>query len=855
MTNALQAGSHSCLFPPGRRKGRVEKIKWRMLGLLFILGCLPFMGFAQLPTISGISPALGTTIPGTVVTITGSNFNTSIANNIVQFGAVKGTVTAATATSLTVTTPVGATYAPVTVLNTSSGLTGTSVKPFMPTFVGKGSLTNNDFLPPVGYLTGSSAFAPAIGDLDNDGKPDLVTVNNAGNSVSVFRNISSSGSITASSFAGKVDYASGGDSPDFIAIGDLDGDNRLDIIITNRNSSSVSVFRNNSSAPGSISFQSQVSFATGLNPNCVAIGDLDKDGRQDLVVSNNGASTISVLRNLSSSGSINFAAQFTVATNSSPMSVAIGDLDGDGKSDVAISNSSIGTLSVYNNTSTPGTISFGSGASVAAASTFGRLAIGDLDGDGKSDLVVSGSSGGDFLSVLQNSSFPGTLRFEPKIGFSTGVGGTNPYSVAIGDLDGDNKPDLAVSNIFGSSVTVLRNTTSIVGLISTTSFAFRQVVSIGTFPVGLAIGDLDGDGRPDMALTGGSAGLQVLRNNPSTIVSFNANGGSGSMTDQIIALDVPASLTSNAFTRSGYSFGGWNTSADGSGIVYNNATIYAASTATATLYAQWVQAPTITAFSPAIGNPGTLVTLSGTNLALPTAVNIGGVPAIVVSKTNTSLVAMVMPGATSGSILVSNGAGTGSASGSFTVTATPYPVAQQGGKLVGTGSTGVSSQGQSVAVSADGNTAIVGGLSDNNGAGAARVYTRSGGIWTQQGPKLVGTGAVGNANQGRSVSLSADGNTAIVGGIADNGYVGAAWVFTRSGGIWTQQGPKLVGTGAVGTSFQGSDLSLSADGNTITTLLVPPGYLPEVAAPGHNKVVNWWASVITVPRQKQWVLL
>jgi hypothetical protein len=74
--------------------------------------------------------------------------------------------------------------------------------------------------------------------------------------------------------------------------------------------------------------------------------------------------------------------------------------------------------------------------------------------------------------------------------------------------------------------------------------------------------------------------------------------------------------------------------------------------------------------------------------------------------------------------------------------------------------------------------------------GAAWVYTRSGGVWTQQGSKLVGTGAVGNAVQGISAALSADGNTAIVGGPIDNGRSGAAWVYTRSGGVWTQQGLK-----------------------------------------------------------------
>jgi uncharacterized protein (TIGR03437 family) len=144
---------------------------------------------------------------------------------------------------------------------------------------------------------------------------------------------------------------------------------------------------------------------------------------------------------------------------------------------------------------------------------------------------------------------------------------------------------------------------------------------------------------------------------------------------------------------------------------------------------------------------------------------------------------------------------------------------QQGGKLVGTGAVAGAYQGTSVALSADGNTAIVGGPSGNlndfvAGVGAAWVYTRSGGVWTQQGNKLAAADAVGNAGQGASVALSSDGNTAIVGGPGDNGNAGAVWVYTRSGGVWTQQGSKLVGTGAVGGAYQGWSVALSSDGNT-----------------------------------------
>jgi hypothetical protein len=134
--------------------------------------------------------------------------------------------------------------------------------------------------------------------------------------------------------------------------------------------------------------------------------------------------------------------------------------------------------------------------------------------------------------------------------------------------------------------------------------------------------------------------------------------------------------------------------------------------------------------------------------------------------------------------------------------------------LVGTGGSGATQQGQSVALSADGNTAIVGGGGDDANTGAIWAYTRSGTIWTQQGSKLVGTGAVGEARQGSSVAVSGDGSVALAGGNGDNSGTGAAWVFARSSDIWTQQGNKLVGTGAAGKAEQGASVALSADGNT-----------------------------------------
>lgn len=159
-------------------------------------------------------------------------------------------------------------------------------------------------------------------------------------------------------------------------------------------------------------------------------------------------------------------------------------------------------------------------------------------------------------------------------------------------------------------------------------------------------------------------------------------------------------------------------------------------------------------------------------------------------------------------------AGTGAA---WVFTRTNSLWSQQGRKLVGSGGVNGpdgSNQGESVALSADGNTLIAGGPNDSSGSGAAWVFTRYAGTWSQQGNRLVGSGGTGNANQGSSVSLSADGNTAIIGGPSDNSGAGASWVFTRSAGVWSQQGEKLFGAGGVGNSGQGKAVSLSADGNT-----------------------------------------
>jgi hypothetical protein len=134
----------------------------------------------------------------------------------------------------------------------------------------------------------------------------------------------------------------------------------------------------------------------------------------------------------------------------------------------------------------------------------------------------------------------------------------------------------------------------------------------------------------------------------------------------------------------------------------------------------------------------------------------------------------------------------------------------------------------SVALSLNGETALVGAPDDRAGVGSVSVFTRSGSNWIQQGPALAGSGEIGRGAFGSSVGLSADGDVALIGGRSDGASgegqccaTGAVWVFTRSGSTWTQQGPALTDGRAGDNAEFGDGVALSASG--ATALIGAPG--------------------------------
>ena len=599
---------------------------------------LVFVG--PLPQIASFNPTGGPV--GTSVTISGIGFSSTPANNIVYFGATRATVTAASATQLTVTVPIGATYQPIAVL--VNGLVAYSKLPFLTTYPGWGKVDATSFLPKLDFATGSHPYSVSIGDLDGDGRADLAVANSNSNTLSVFRNTGTPGAI---SYAAKIDFATGA-NPYSVAIGDVDGDGKPDLAVSNYSSNTISLFRN-IGTPGAISYAAKIDFATGSNPYSVSIGDLDGDGRADLAVANYNNNTLSVFRNTGTPGAISYAAKIDFATGANPSSVAIGDLDGDGRADLAVPNHFGNTISVFRNTGTPGTVSYAAKTDLAAGYRPFSIAIGDLDGDGRADLAVA--NGSNMTSVFRNTGTPGAISYAAIIDFATG----SSTSIAIGDLDGDGKADLAVTNPGSNTLSVLHNT----GTPGAIGYAAKIDFATGSYPFSVAIGDLDGDGKADLAVANYSSNtVSVLRHEPklSQTITF-------SPLPNKIAGDAPFTLTASSSTGLPITYTSSNTTvATVSGntvtIVGRGYTSITASQAGNSTYAPASQVqqllfvgplPQITNFTPTSGPVGTAVTISGTGFNSTPAANIvyfGATRATVTAATATQLTVTVPVGAT-----------------------------------------------------------------------------------------------------------------------------------------------------------------------------------------------------------------
>jgi len=464
--------------------------------LLLLLLCISTWVYGQVPVISSFSPASGPA--GTMVTINGNNFGTSVGNNAVYFGATKAAVINASATQLTVRVPGGSTYLPISVTNTDTRLMANSTVPFIPTFSNSNqALVSADFNVPQQIPSISLTSSIITGDIDGDGKPDVVVTNPLNAVISVFLNAGFSGAITRSSFAPGVTIGAGGADPDNVQLADLNGDGLLDMVA--RSGSWDALIYINNSTPGHVEFAPPIdvifknnTIATTLSH--IIVTDVDKDGRPDLVASciSYENKTTAIMRNTSTSGVLSFATEVDFDGGNNVLSIDAADMDGDGLPDLLIVN---GTVTVMRNTSTPGNINFSAPVNLGLANYYEKMAsLGDLDGDGKPDIIITDN--GNLLnpatpsiSVLRNTSVSGSISFATATTFTSGGQQVKPV---IADMNGDGKPD--VVSIGNGTVNIFRNISTSGNIALDKPAALNYSIS----PSDLAIFDINNDGRPDV---------------------------------------------------------------------------------------------------------------------------------------------------------------------------------------------------------------------------------------------------------------------------------------------------------------------------------------------------------------------
>ncbi len=389
------------------------------------------------------------------------------------------------------------------------------------------------------FSTGSGAFSVAVGDFNGDGKPDLAVANENANTVSVFLNTTAPGATTPT-FAPRQDFATAAD-PVAVVVGDFNLDSKPDLAVVEQGSNLVSIFLN-TTAPGAatVSFAPRQDFPTGPGPVAAAVGDFNGDGEPDLAVVNQYSNTVSVLLNTTAPGATiaSFAAKQDFATGSLPNSVAVGDFNGDGKLDLAVADLGSSRVSVLLNATAPGSLtpSFLPRTDFGTGSAPDSVAVGDLNGDGMPDLAVTNFFSNS-VSVLLNTTAAGasTLSFSAKQDFTTGL---YPDSVAMGDFNGDGVLDMVIANSSSNSVSLLQNTTG-PGAVNP-SFAAKQDFATGTEPVSVALADYNGDGMIDLAVANfRSNTVSVLLNTAGPTATITRSTAIGTIIDD----DSPASIT------------------------------------------------------------------------------------------------------------------------------------------------------------------------------------------------------------------------------------------------------------------------------------------------------------------------
>lgn len=479
--------------------------------LAIILG-LSGVAYAQAPVIQNVDPL--TVAPNDTIVITGSGFNNTPANLDVWFGTVKGTVVTSSEFAVEVKVPPQASFSAAEVVNRATRLSAKAPLKLMPSLQTE-TFSAAAFAAPVTFSAPEELWDLCTCDLNADGKPDIAATKFSSASSSfanstdlmLLQNNSTPGNLTAGDFQKydktnmpALNLAFG---TDHVVCGDLQGDGYPELIVTRAGSTrnSVHIFRN-TTVGTTLNFTvvPPLLMDVGHFATRLVLRDLNRDGKPEIIATNSFNDVFYIFLNQSSGGTLSF--------NPVPVKVSIKigagdvlttyeaevvDLNGDGLPEVIINQFQTSDLYILRNQST-GTISFAAPQKITFPGGLNRLNSADFNNDGKPDLAIT-STLNNQLDVLLNQTAAGatSFTFAPSISMITSTG---PWGLDLSDIDGDGDPDITVAN---------RNQTAINVFLHNGNFAspgFVKTDVTTTLPTrNLKTGDLDGDGKPDIAYT------------------------------------------------------------------------------------------------------------------------------------------------------------------------------------------------------------------------------------------------------------------------------------------------------------------------------------------------------------------
>ncbi len=459
---------------------------------------------AQPPVISSVTPA--NTYPTNQVIINGSGFSATSSQLQVWFNQVKGNIVSSSEFSITVTVPASASFGVVEVINLTTRLSAKSSFKFSPYYSGT-TFNSALFEAPITFSGTNELFDLCSCDLNADGKPEIaVTRIDNETDIIVLQNTSTPGSLSFNRLdKGNLASLNIGAPTEKITCGDLNGDGKPELIATRSGATRNVVFALPNTSAGTVSFGAAVSLLldVGHFARFVKVRDLNNDGKPEIIVTNSFNNQLYIFQNQSSGGVLNInptPIKVTVTGANTTYGLDVQDLDNDGKADLIVNQFQSNHVFVLKNQSTS-TISFATPVQINAFGTLNDVVTGDINEDGKLDLIVTNTFGNQVLVLLNTSG--GTISFNTTITLNTFNG---PWGLTVEDIDGDQDLDIIVANRNQSQVNIFRHDGN------NSSPGFPSASLITSNPTrNILVGDLDGDAKPDIAFTSFNSGTTTFR--------------------------------------------------------------------------------------------------------------------------------------------------------------------------------------------------------------------------------------------------------------------------------------------------------------------------------------------------------